>query len=244
MAKAAPADQLRLLELQAFDSALKHTSTEAARWRADAELAQLRAVADAAKAERDAAKAGEEQAQRAVQTAEAEVAQISAKIDRDEGRLAAGGLSKDLMALQAEVASLSARRSGVEDRELEAMEALEEAQGVLARAEGAFADAVTVYRARRGLVEAELQALREQAEQSQAQRIAFAATLPAELLSIYEKTLERRGVGAARLFHGTSEGSGMRLSAGDLADITKAAEDDIVFCPDSGCILVRSAEWS
>ena len=52
------------------------------------------------------------------------------------------------------------------------------------------------------------------------------------------------GVGAARLFHGKSEGSGMMLSPGDLAEVKAAADDDIVFCPDSGCILVRSAEWN
>jgi predicted nucleic acid-binding Zn-ribbon protein len=64
------------------------------------------------------------------------------------------------------------------------------------------------------------------------------------MLAIYEKTLAKRGVGAARLFHGTSEGSGMQLSPGDLAEIKGASEDEIVFCPDSGCILVRSAEWA
>jgi predicted nucleic acid-binding Zn-ribbon protein len=36
----------------------------------------------------------------------------------------------------------------------------------------------------------------------------------------------------------------MALSPGDLAAIRAAAEDEIVFCPDSGCILVRSPEWS
>ena len=72
----------------------------------------------------------------------------------------------------------------------------------------------------------------------------LAATFEPGLLAVYEKTLAKHGIGAARLFHGTSEGSGMQLSPGDLADIRKAAEDDIVFCPDSGCILVRSEEWS
>jgi predicted nucleic acid-binding Zn-ribbon protein len=88
-----------------------------------------------------------------------------------------------------------------------------------------------------GEVEAEKQAV-------QAQRVELAASFDAGLLGLYERTLAKRGVGAARLFHGTSEGSGMQLSPGDLADIRKAAEDEIVFCPDSGCILVRSPEWN
>jgi len=73
---------------------------------------------------------------------------------------------------------------------------------------------------------------------------AFAEALDAGMLAVYEKTIARRGVGAARLFHGKSEGSGMMLSPGDLAEVKAAADDDIVFCPDSGCILVRSAEWN
>ena len=71
----------------------------------------------------------------------------------------------------------------------------------------------------------------------------LAATFDAPLLTMYERILARRGVGAARLFQGKSEGSGMQLSPGDLADISGAAPDDIVLCPDSGCILVRSSEW-
>ncbi|MDN6300811.1 MAG: DNA-binding protein, partial [Micrococcaceae bacterium] len=31
---------------------------------------------------------------------------------------------------------------------------------------------------------------------------------------------------------------------GDLAEIRAAAEDDVVSCPDSGVILVRSPEWN
>ena len=68
--------------------------------------------------------------------------------------------------------------------------------------------------------------------------------LDAGMVAVYDKTLAKRGVGAARLFHGTSEASGMKLSPGDLADIKSAAADDLVFCPDSGAILVRSDEWA
>ena len=60
-------------------------------------------------------------------------------------------------------------------------------------------------------------------------RAEFAEGLDAGMLAIYEKTLAKRGVGAARLFHGTSEASGMKLSPGDLAEIKAASDDDIVF---------------
>jgi predicted nucleic acid-binding Zn-ribbon protein len=91
--------------------------------------------------------------------------------------------------------------------------------------------------------DSELAEIEAQRGKVQAQRSELAATFDTALLAIYERILARRGVGAARLFHGKSEGSGMQLSPGDLADISGAAPDDIVLCPDSGCILVRSGDW-
>ena len=87
----------------------------------------------------------------------------------------------------------------------------------------------------RAELDAALAEVDAEATEVRGQRAEFAAGLDAGMLAVYEKTLAKRGVGAARLFHGTSEGSGMKLSPGDLAEIKAAAEDDIVFCPDSGC---------
>ena len=170
--------------------------------------------------------------------------QVASRIERDEARLNSGtGLSKDLVALQKDIASLNKRRSDLEDVELgvlERLDGLRERQATQQRS-------LTTSRVRSACIRAELDdALAEiaaEATEVAARRAEFAAGLDAGMLAVYEKTLAKRGVGAARLFHGTSEGSGMRLSPGDLAEIKAAAEDDIVFCPDSGCILVRSAEW-
>jgi len=147
------------------------------------------------------------------------------------------------VALQRDLVSLNKRRSDLEDVELEVLERLdslrlrqEAQQKIVDDVQGSF-----------GVIRAELDealaGIAAEATVVRGRRAGFAAELDPGLLAIYEKTLAKRGVGAARLFHGTSEGSGMQLSPGDLAEIKAAAEDDIVFCPDSGCILVRSAEW-
>ena len=176
--------------------------------------------------------------------AEADVASVVARIDRNQNHLDSGkGSSKELTALQSEMESLKRRRSDLEDVELEVMERLEAAKA----AEEQFRQAARALDAEVAVLEeardAELAEIEAERVAAVAERAELADTFDPALLAVYEKTLAKNGIGAARLFNGTSEGSGMQLSPGDLVDIRRAAEDDIVFCPDSGCILVRSAEW-
>ncbi|NJC22521.1 hypothetical protein BJ994_001597 [Arthrobacter pigmenti] len=244
MAKAPQAEQLRLLDLQANDSKLNQLQRQAAAARANPELAELASSVAAADSETVSAATNLADAERDLTRAEDDVQAVVTRLERDEQRLNSGtGTSKDLTALQSEVASLTKRRSDLEDIELEVMERVEAAR--TAR-EVAAAHAETIRAQLQGVESTRDEELaRIEAERTEVQRTRdeLAGTFDAALLALYEKTLAKRGVGAARLFHGRSEGSGMQLSPGDLADISRAAQDDIVFCPDSGCILVRSAEW-
>ncbi|UKA52724.1 C4-type zinc ribbon domain-containing protein [Arthrobacter sp. FW305-BF8] len=244
MAKAAPAEQLKLLELQGLDARLKSLSNRRRALESDPRITDLEAALSVATGELGAAKLAVHDAEAELKRAEADVEQVATRIERDEAKLNSGtGLSKDLVALQKDIASLNKRRSDLEDVELEVLERLD----VLRERQAAQQSIVDDIQGSFGGIRAELdeQIAEINAEETvvRGQRAEFAAGLDGGMLTIYEKTLARRGVGAARLFHGTSEGSGMQLSPGDLAEIKAAAEDDIVFCPDSGCILVRSAEW-
>lgn len=243
MAKAAPAEQIRLLDLQALDGRAKNLAMQAKTLRADPRLLTLQAELDAARSTHGQITIELADAQSELKRAEADVEQVVNRIDRDEARLNAGGLSKDLMALQADLASLTKRRSDLEDSELEVMERLEEITGRQAAQASAVSEAAAALAAVQQEIDVQLASISAEHDAVRAQRAELADTFDAGLLGLYEKTLERRGIGAARLFHGTSEGSGMQLSPGDLADISKAAADEIVYCPDSGCILVRSADW-
>ncbi|QDG63221.1 zinc ribbon domain-containing protein [Pseudarthrobacter sp. NIBRBAC000502771] len=245
MAKAAPAEQLKLLELQGLDARLKGLTNRRRTLENDPRIKDLEAALSVANGELGAAKVAVHDAEAALKRAEADVEQVASRIQRDEARLNSGtGLSKDLMALQKDIASLNKRRSDLEDVELEVMERLDS----LRERQAAQQQIVDDIQGSFGTIKAELDAALADVETEAAglrtQRGVFAQGLDAGLLAIYEKTLAKRGVGAARLFHGTSEASGMKLSPGDLAEIKAAAADDIVFCPDSGAILVRSDEWS
>lgn len=245
MAKAAPAEQLKLLELQGLDARLKGLTNRRRTLENDPRIKDLEAALSVANGELGAAKVAVHDAEAALKRAEADVEQVSSRIERDEARLNSGtGLSKDLVALQKDIASLNKRRSDLEDVELEVMERLD---GLRER-QAAQQQIVDDIQGSFGTIRAELGAALAEVETEaaglRAQRAEFAAGLDAGMLAVYEKTLAKRGVGAARLFHGTSEASGMKLSPGDLAEIKASAADDIVFCPDSGAILVRSDEWS
>lgn len=244
MAKAPQAEQLRLLDLQAKDSKLNQLQRQAATVRANPELAALAGQVAAAESELVTAATNLGDAERDLKRAEDDVQSVVTRLERDEQRLNSGtGSSKDLTALQSEVASLTRRRSDLEDIELEVMERVETARTARDDARKRSDSVQARLRELENARDEELGGIDAERAQVQAARDELAASFEPALLAIYEKTLAKRGVGAARLFHGRSEGSGMELSPGDLADISRAAEDDVVFCPDSGCILVRSAEW-
>lgn len=245
MAKAAPGEQLRLLELQALDAKIKQLDHRAKILREDPRLADLKAGLAVAQSDLVLRNTELADTQRDLTRAETDVEQVASRITRDEARLNSGtGLSKDLVALQRDLASLAKRRSDLEDIELEVMERLEAATASQARQQGVVNDIEGSLAGIRDELDAQLAEVAAEREAVVGERQALAATFEDGLLSIYERTLSKRGLGAARLFHGTSEGSGMQLSPGDLAEIRKAPEDDIVFCPDSGCILVRNPEWN
>ena len=63
-----------------------------------------------------------------------------------------------------------------------------------------------------------------------------------ELLDLYERQRARYGIGDALLRGGVSLASNVRLTGSDLEAVRRAAPDDVVICPDSSAILVRTAE--
>ncbi|WP_045731700.1 zinc ribbon domain-containing protein [Pseudarthrobacter chlorophenolicus] len=245
MAKAAPAEQIKLLDLQGLDAKLKALASRRRSLENDPRIKDLEAALSVASGELGAAKVAVHDAEAELKRAEADVEQVATRIERDEARLNSGtGLSKDLVALQKDIASLNKRRSDLEDVELEVLERLDTLRERQAAQQQIVDDIQGSFGSIRAELDRELASVDAEAADVRGKRSEFAAGLDAGMLAIYEKTLAKRGVGAARLFHGTSEASGMKLSPGDLAEITAASGDDIVFCPDSGAILVRSEEWA
>lgn len=244
MAKASPADQLLLLDLQSLDSKIVKIDRAVKVLSSDPQIiAAGETVAEAEAARREVAEESAA-AQHALTDIEHQGEKVQTRIEKDRAQIDAGrGTARDMMALQHEIDSLTLKRGELESTELELMEAAEEVigrlEGVTASSDGTAAQLAQLERTR----EEKAEELAAERAALVAERTELAGRIDSTLVGMYEKRLAQRGIGAARLFHGTSEGSGMQLAAGDLAEIRGAAEDDVVSCPDSGVILVRSPEW-
>lgn len=244
MTTATPADQQRLLDLQALD-----TKLDQLRHRRNSlpELARI-AELDAQIEDLDAAIATSRTAagdlRRELTKAEDDVQQVRDRAARNEQRLASGtGTAKDLQALQSEIESLARRQGDLEEVELEVMERLEAHEGALNELTTAHAALLNQ--------RAELLATRDtawagidaEAEQVGAQRTATAEPLPENLIAIYERLRSKLGgFAVAALRHGRSEGSGMMVPPIELNAIKATPADQLVYCEESGRILVRGED--
>lgn len=245
MTTAAPADQRRLLDVQAQESRLRALSRRKLEAQKDPELAAAAAVVAQREGEERDATALSAEADAAVASLEAQAAQVQARMKKDEAQLISGQSGANtLQGLQREIEALTLKQSELDDLEMEAMEAAESAAESYAAAKAATSEAQQAQAAVKARVLAAIGDIDAEAEQVRGLRAAVAEGLPADLLALFETTLAKRGAGVARLFHGTSEGSGLALAAGDLAEIKRAPAELVVMCPDSGVILVRDPEWS
>ncbi|KIF06613.1 Zn-ribbon-like protein [Streptomyces sp. RSD-27] len=177
--------------------------------------------------------------------AEQDVDQVRQRAARDQQRLESGaGISaKDLANLQSEVASLAKRQADLEDVVLEVMERLEGAQERVtaitervAALESKLADAT----ARRDAATGELDA---EAAKVTKDREVIVASMPADLMALYEKIrVKQGGVGAARLYQRRCEGCRLELDMAEVNEIKAAPRDQVVRHDNCGRILVRTAD--
>jgi uncharacterized protein len=243
MASAPVADQLRLLDVQALDTRLAQLAHKRRSHPSLAALVEVtgraedldRAKVDAETAVRDA--------RRALLKAETDVEQVRSRAERDQQRLESGaGSPRDLQALSHEIESLAKRQGDLEEVELEAMEAMETAQGEL--------DAIVTQRAALGQQITELEAERDaafgeiDAERAdvEAQRAAVAGGLDPGLVTLYDKVRERTGgLGVLRLRGATTDPLQISLSLTERAEIEAAPAEEVVRSED-GYILVRVSD--
>ncbi|HXR45477.1 MAG TPA: hypothetical protein VN759_11745 [Pseudolysinimonas sp.] len=240
--KAAPEDQALLLDLQELDTRLQQLDHRARVLPELEVLAGLRTRHAELTATLTARTGAWEDAQTELKRVEADVAVVEARMARDRERLQATSSTKDVQALEQELDALRKRRGDLEDIELEVMQTVEDRAHELdaARAELASLDAsIAESEAAKDAALADLDAERRHAA---ANRSTIAGKVPADLLALYEKQRDRYGVGASMLRGGVSSATGVMLGASDMNAVRSAAPDDVLLCPDSSAILVRTAE--
>ncbi len=240
--KASPDDQARLLELQAIDTRLRQLDHRAKSLPETAVIAGLGSEADELRIERLSATGAVEDARLELSRVESDVALVETRIARDTERLQSSSSVKDVAGLESELAGLHRRQLDLEEIELtvmERLETLEAAEGELTEKLRELEERIAATTAQR---DALLATLDDERAEASAARARIADRLPADLLALYERQRERYGFGASLLQHGVSSASGVKLNENDMQAVRSAAPDDVILCPDSNAILVRTAE--
>jgi len=242
--KADPESQRRLLDLQAIDIALTQLAHKRKALPEHAELDSLARELSTLEDQRVRAQVAVDDIDRDIQRLEKDTEQVRARKDKDQTRLDAGtGPSRELEALQHEIATLNRRQSELEDAELELMEQRETAQAVLDEIVGKLDKARTTRAAAEQRRDEALHAIAKDEEFRRSGRRPLAADLPADLIGLYDKIRESSGgIGAAMLRQGRCEGCRIELAGGDKARVKASPPDEVVRCEECRRILVRTAE--
>jgi predicted nucleic acid-binding Zn-ribbon protein len=231
-----------LLSVQDLDTSLDQHHRRRAGLQERAELAAMDARLAAAGERRAAAAARRDQVAARQDALERELGVTEARRAEINKRLYGGTVSatRDLQAMAAEVETLTARASGIEDLVYQVMEEREPFDAEVADIDrelryvgGARAEVQGRLAAAEAGIDADIELVT-------GQRAEAAARVPADLLAVYEELRSRLGgVGAARLVGPRCSGCHLTLPATELDRLRKGAPDTLVFCDQCGRILIR-----
>lgn len=238
---ASPADQRLLLEVAELDARIRRAEHSRGNPPQAARVQELLAQRQTLSQELSARLGARDDLRTEISRIESDVAVVDARRTRDADRMAQTSNVREAQGYESELVALAKRKSDLEDAELEVMERLEQAEAAVAEQEEVIAAANAEgaeLSAEAKRIVAESTAAIEAATRD---RSAVSATVPSDLLALYDR-VAARGIGAALLRARTCEGCRMVLSGTDLQTLRTAAEDAVVTCPECGCILVRTEE--
>ena len=238
--KASPSDQRQILDIQRHDLALTSLAHKLATL---PEIAALTAATVKSNNTRDLRIAAETELSdvtRELKRAEGDVEQVVSRLQKDEARLNSGtGTPKELESLQHEVVTLNARRSELEEVELEVMlrvDGIKSRIDELKSLEATLATEIAELTDRKSVASL---ALESESQQVASERATTAASVDQAIYELYEKIRSGGGAGAAALLGGQCLGCNLTINAIDLKRMLESADDEVLRCEECRCILVR-----
>jgi predicted nucleic acid-binding Zn-ribbon protein len=239
--KASPADQRRLVEVAQLDVRIRQAENARKNPPQAGRVQELLGRRQQLSQELTTRLGARDDLRTELSRIESDVAVVDARAARDAQRLAASTNSKEAQGFESELAALARRKSDLEDAELAIMERLELADAAVAEQEALIAatnaeGAELSAEGKRAVAEATAAF-----DAATRDRAAIAGALPAELVTLYDRVAVR-SAGAAYLRRRTCEGCNMVLAGTDLQVLRQSAEDEVVTCPECGCLLVRHDE--
>lgn len=234
-------DQRRLLDLQALDTRAARLAHQRRSLPVLATLAELDGRAEDLRRSQVEARTVASDTRRELAKAEGDVEQVRARAARHQAVLDSGqGLSRELVALQGELAQLGDRQAYLEEIQLEIMERLDAADARVADLDAQERSIAADVEHHTKVRDAEIAALDAEAATVAAERAALAADIDADLLDLYEYARRRSGgLGAVALRGHRTEGAQVDFSLSELAAIDAAGPDEVLVSEDHGYVLVR-----
>ena len=234
-------DQRSILDIQKFDNQSATLANKAANLPELAEITSTTIKQNNVRDLRIAAETELSDVKRELARAEGDVEQIVTRIERDEKRLASGtGTPKELEQTQHELGTLGARRSELEEVELEIMmrvDGIKDRITALSQEENELGAVLADLNIRK---ENALAAIATEREGIETDRKATTQSVSAEFLALYEKIRAgSNGIAAAALAGNQCKGCNLTLNTIELQRIAGLAQDEVVRCEECRCILVR-----
>jgi len=242
--KATPSDQIQILDIQNMDFAL---ATLQHKMGSLPEIGELLGVTQRMAVVRDLMIAAQTQISdigRELLRSEADVEQVALRLEKDEKRLTDGSAgAKELEKLQHEIATLTGRRSELEEVELEIMMRIDSIKDRLAELkieDNLLSDQSADLTARKDKAVGDFQ---KEFDSIRAERLATVQSVDGALVDLYEKIrASNNGTGAAALKEGRCDGCHLAINSVELSRMKTLASDEVVRCEECRCILVRGAK--
>jgi uncharacterized protein len=227
------ADLEKLIDLQHAESQLRRVEG------ALAELPRRRQDSDAALAEErsrlDAFRESLEAAQKARRRLEGELQDLETKRSKYKGQLMDVKTNKEYTAMLHEIESVERDIRGREDLILAEMEKAETLTGDVKREEQVFKRAEEEARGQVRELDEQARTLEEQAGRLRAERDRVAASLPEDLLALFQRVARRRGTGVAEARDENCTECHVRLRPQMYVELKR--NDQIMQCPACSRIL-------
>ena len=240
--KADPKVQEQLLQLQAYDLREVQLAKQERELPERATLEALNADRATTRADLASTSGVLEDARTELRRTESDVAVVEARIAKDAERMMGSTSAKDASGFEHEIESLRRRQGDLEEIELAVMERVEEHEAAVAALQARIEALTAEIDGADAVLREALARIAGERSSVEAARAELVASLPEELVALYERQRARYGSGASLLRRGVSEASGVALTGDELAKVKAAAPDDVLICPSSEAILVRTAE--
>jgi predicted nucleic acid-binding Zn-ribbon protein len=236
--KASPEMQQLLLALADLDLNASRQKNELSELMQGASLALLRDQLAATNETYLNLRNAEERLQEEIARVAGDLESVEKRIEHDRVLVNSATSSKNIEGIEHELRSLSARKSDLEDAELELLEQLDVAKVQRMSVETQKATRAQALLTAEGSTEALLVGIRSSMALLVQERAQKLALLPLELAELYER-LAARAIGAARLAGRDCDACRISLTASAYDDVISKPADEISTCPNCQTVLVR-----